>query len=364
MGISHTIWTVGPRAAQLENAALPKEQVLHDMLLRSPEILGLELMLIGSEVRTPHGGYIDLLAIDPAGTLVIIELKREKTPRDVVAQALDYASWVKTLHFADVENIYKTFRKNHNLSEDFLKRFDVPLDQEYIGTAHQVVIAAAALDEASERIVEYLADSDFPINVVYFQVFRHNKELLLSRAWFKDPVEVQSAAASAVGRKTNAAPWNGEYYVSFGAWDGRSWDDAVKYGYIAAGGGAWYSRTLDLLETGSRIWVNIPKAGYVGVGTVLGPRQRVSDFKVMTNRGAKPILDVVKYAKLLQRQERNADKCEYFVPVKWQQTVTEDNAIWESSWFGNQNTVARPTADSWVITIAGLKKRFTRWNKY
>ena len=363
MGIQHTIWTVGPKAAQLENAALPKEQVLHDMLLQSPEILGLELMLIGSEVRTPHGGYIDLLAIDPAGTLIIIELKREKTPRDVVAQALDYASWVKTLRSGDVEQIYKVFRKNHLLADDFLKRFNIPLDLESIGTSHQVVIAAAALDEASERIVEYLTESEFPINVVYFQVFRHNKELFLSRAWLKDPVEVQSAAASAVGRKTNSAPWNGEYYVSFGAWDGRNWDDAVKYGYIAAGGGTWYSRTLDLLEAGSRIWVNIPKTGYVGVGTVTGPRQRASEFQVKSGRGIKPILDVVKYAKHLQRDAKDPDLSEYFVPVNWLKTVSEEDAIWESSWFGNQNTVARPTAESWVTTVVGLKKRFPGWNK-
>ena len=32
----------------------------------------------------------------------IIELKRDRTPRDVVAQALDYASWVRGLHYEDI----------------------------------------------------------------------------------------------------------------------------------------------------------------------------------------------------------------------------------------------------------------------
>lgn len=363
MGIEHAIWTVGPSPERLDVTALPSEKVLHEMILKSPEILGDELMLIGTEVRTPHGGYVDLLGIDPAGTLIIIELKREKTPRDVVAQALDYASWVKNLRVEDVKQIYSSFRKGHDLQTDFQKRFNVSLDPEVVGTSHQVVIAAAALDDASERIVDYLTDSGFPINVVYFQVFKQGKELLLSRAWLKDPVEMQSAAASAAGRTSNNAPWNGEFYVSFGAWEGRPWADAVKYGYIAAGGGAWYSRTLDLLEVGSRVWVNIPKTGYVGVGEVTGPRQRASEFQIQTPQGMKPLLKVVSYAKHIAEEADDPELAEYFVPVRWLQTVGEEDAVWEPNWFGNQNSVARPTADSWNTTVSGLKKRFPKWNK-
>lgn len=333
------------------------------MILESPEILGDELMLIGTEVRTPHGGFIDLLGIDPAGTLIIIELKREKTPRDVVAQALDYASWVKRLRIDDVKQIYAAFSENQDLQVEFQKRFHVSLDAESVGTSHQIVIAAAALDDASERIVNYLTESGFPINVVYFQVFDHNKNLLLSRAWLKDPVEIQSAAASAAGRTSNNAPWNGEFYVSFGVGDGRSWTDAVKYGYIAAGGGAWYSRTLNQLEVGSRVWVNIPKTGYVGVGEVTGPRQRASEFEVLTPQGPKQILKVVPYANLLADESDDPELAEYFVPVRWLQTVDEEDAIWEPNWFGNQNSVARPTAESWNTTIAGLKKRLPKWNR-
>ena len=46
------------------------------------------------------GGRIDLLAIAPDASLVLIDLKRDRTPREVVAQALDYASWVEQLCFA------------------------------------------------------------------------------------------------------------------------------------------------------------------------------------------------------------------------------------------------------------------------
>jgi len=56
-----------------------------------------------------------------------------------------------------------------------------------------------------------------------------------------------------------AEPWNGEFYASFGESATRSWADAVQYGFICAGGGPWYTKTLQLLGPGDRVWVKIPE---------------------------------------------------------------------------------------------------------
>jgi RecB family endonuclease NucS len=61
------------------------------------------LLLIGRQIQTDYGKFIDMLALDQEGNLVIIELKKNRTPREVVAQTLDYASWVQNLSYERIQ---------------------------------------------------------------------------------------------------------------------------------------------------------------------------------------------------------------------------------------------------------------------
>ena len=47
-----------------------------------------------------------MLALDGDGAIHVLELKRDRTPRDVVAQILDYGSWVQNLSHEGVLGIY------------------------------------------------------------------------------------------------------------------------------------------------------------------------------------------------------------------------------------------------------------------
>src|SRR4051812_14364884 len=98
MPVEMRVWRIdGDRPRPLTAAVLPSEAALEDFLEQDPSLLGIRLLVIGRQVRTPYGKYIDLLAIDADGNLHVLELKRDRTPRDVVAQVLDYGSWVTTL---------------------------------------------------------------------------------------------------------------------------------------------------------------------------------------------------------------------------------------------------------------------------
>jgi hypothetical protein len=363
MPIQHAIWTVEDNPSPLTITRLPSEQKLEEMIVRDPRILSEEWLLIGRQEPTAHSGRIDLLAIAPDGALVLIELKRERTPREIVAQALDYASWVEQLAPDRIAQIYQRFSNGGSLEAAFLSRFGTELTEEMLNQSHQVVIVAAELDASTERIIKYLNDRDIAINVVFFQVFEHAKGQLLSRAWLIDPGQTQANVAVTASTKGIKEPWNGEFYVSFGDPSSRSWEDARQYGYICAGGGTWYSQTLRLLAPGDRVWVKIPKTGYVGVGRVTEAIQPVKEFTVQTAEGTRPALEVLKHSAKYMRNVNDPEKSEYFVRVAWSDTVPETKAVREIGLFGNQNTVCQPVTPTWRHTVERLKTYFPNWNK-
>ena len=217
-----------------------------------------------------------------------------------------------------------------------------------------LVVVAGELDDSTERIVNYLADEyGVAINAVYFRFFRDGGNEYLSRTWLIDPGEAEIKAVEKRGQE----PWNGEFYVSFGEGETRRWSDAREHGYIAAGGGSWYSKTLDVLEVDGRIWVNVPGLGYVGVGRVLEKPKPITEFTLPDTGGEqRPITEVVKN---LPAADKPVDQLEYYVRVEWTNTVSLDEAVKEKGFFGNQNSAARPKTRKWTHTVERLKKRWS-----
>jgi hypothetical protein len=361
MPIRTALWKVGTQPQALTESSLASEALLENMIVAAPQVLSDEWMLIGRQENTGFGGRIDLLAIAPDGSLVLIEIKRERTPREVMAQALDYACWVEKLNAEDIVAIYNRFAPGKNLADDFKQRFGAALDEDSLNASHQIIIVASSIDAATERIVGYLSERDIPINVLCFQVFTYGTEQFLSRSWLLDPVHTQvNAVATPTGPNE---PWNGEFYCSYGEGDSRSWADAVEYGFICGGGGAWYSKTLQLLSPGDRVWVKAPGIGFVGVGRVTGRAQSAKEFQVTTPEGEKPVLEAAKGGKYHAEFLNDPERCEYFVPMQWLQTVPVDKAVQEFGMFGNQNTVCKPTAQKWRTTVERLKEKFPEFDK-
>ncbi len=81
------LWRIGPdeTLSEIQHAALDLEARLQEWLARDISVLDPGLLVIGREAETDFGGYIDLLCINAVGDLVVIELKRDKTPREITA---------------------------------------------------------------------------------------------------------------------------------------------------------------------------------------------------------------------------------------------------------------------------------------
>lgn len=352
MPIQHSVWKVGERPIALAPSSLRDEKLLEEMIEANPSILAEEWMIIGRQVQTSYGGYIDLLAIAPDASLVVIELKRHRTPREVVAQTLDYGSWVQDLDANQISNIYEKYSNGESLSNDFKSKFGSVLQEEELNRSHQLIVVAAEVDTSTERIIKYLSDRDITINALLFEVFESGSEQFLVRRWFVDPAVIQSTTTA----KNEREPWNGEYFVSFGDDSTRNWQEAVEYGFISAGGGLWYSRTLGMLDINDRIWVRVPGQGYVGVGEVIERMAPIRDMKVNINGVEKSFLDIAKNGTYGKDQDEEGQ--EYCVRIKWLKTVSVEDAYDELGFFGNQNTVCRPTAVGWRNTVDKLKIHF------
>jgi hypothetical protein len=300
------------------------------------------------------------VALAPDASLVLIELKRDKTPREVVAQALDYAAWVEKLQSEEVTAIYGRFAPTRSLNDDYKARFGQPLDEDALNQSHQIIIVASSLDDRTERIVAYLSKHDIPINVLFFQVFTNGGDQLISRAWLLDPVRTQVNAASPADNSNE--PWNGEFYACFGQSESRSWAEAVKYGFLSAGGGEWYSNTLSLLNPGDRVWIKAPTYGFVGVGRVTGQAEPAATYRIKTIQGDMPALDVLKEGNYHRKYVDDPTRSEYFVPMQWLDTVPIEKAVDEVGLFGNQNTVCRPKTPKWRYTVTRLKEKFPKFD--
>src|SRR5918998_1190140 len=80
-----------PLVTSLANEGRKEALDLEEWIASDPSIVRPGLRVIGRQVST-RSGPLDLLAIDRSGNLVVIELKRDRLPREALAQAVDYAS--------------------------------------------------------------------------------------------------------------------------------------------------------------------------------------------------------------------------------------------------------------------------------
>jgi len=355
MAVQHGIWKIGEKPMVVKQIKLDTEQLLEEQIVHDISILNANWLLIGRQVRTDFGKYIDLLALDANGSVIIIELKRDKTPREVVAQALDYASWVVGIEAGKLVDIYQDLneKKSDSLENAFKQKFGSSLSDVELNASHQMLVVAAELDASTERIINYLNDhTAAPINAVFFTVFQDGENQYLSRSWMIPPEETEQNAVNSGAKE----PWNGEYYVSFGHGANhasrRHWDDAHKYGYISAGGRQWFSKTLNLLNAGDRVWANIPKLGYVGVGRVIAPAMKASEFKVANGKRLVEVSELIDYSRF---DNESDDDTEYLVPVKWDKALPIEEAFSEVGLFGNQNSVCQPKTPKWQHTVQRLK---------
>jgi hypothetical protein len=182
MPINMNLWQIKAKDLQeIKCEPLNDEQRLQDWLAKDKSILGMDVLLIGRQVATVTGDCIDLLAIDGQANLVVLELKRDKSPHEIVARTLDHASWVNGLSYEQIDAIAKAFTSKP-LWQGFSDHFGNAIPKT-VNTSHSMVILASELDASAERIMQYLAQRHgVPIHVLFIGLFKTAAGEFLGRA--------------------------------------------------------------------------------------------------------------------------------------------------------------------------------------
>lgn len=334
MSFSIKLWQVAEGGLrEVPKSVLDKESRLEEWVRLDPTLLGMDLLIIGQQVMTQSKGFIDLLALDQEGNLVVLELKRDKTPREVVAQILDYGSFVRKLTFEDLDELAHRYCQK-SLADAYAQQFGGSMPDQ-INQSHQLIILASSLDESSERIVGYLAEEyDVPLNAIFFTFFESNGQEFLGRAWLRDPEEVQEKAQS---RKQ--PPWSGYYFVNVGESDHRNWDDCRRYGFLAAGYGPRFARSIQKLKEGDQVFAYMKGLGYVGFGHVTRSAVMAKDFEEPTT--GKRLAEIPLNQTGILHDPDDPKMADWVVAIDWKKTFPREEAKTFLGVFANQNIVCK-----------------------
>lgn len=93
---------------------------LQEWIAKDPSVLGEELLILQKEFSgfEDTNERFDLLALDKQGQLVIIENKLDDSGKDVVWQALKYASYCSTLSTSEIIEMLKEYNNAENFDAE------------------------------------------------------------------------------------------------------------------------------------------------------------------------------------------------------------------------------------------------------
>lgn len=173
-----------------ENGRKEKED-LEQWIKTEANILGDDIRIIGEQVYTASGP-LDYLGIDSKGNLVIIELKRDRLPREALAQAIEYASDISKWERDRIGEICINY--TGQAIEDFIAESyeDIDDDSFIINESQRLLLVGFSIDISLARMIEWLSDRyDLAINAILLKYVKTSSgnELLSRTAIIPEEIE-------------------------------------------------------------------------------------------------------------------------------------------------------------------------------
>jgi uncharacterized protein (DUF1499 family) len=155
----------------------------------------------------------DVLAIDGQGNLVVIEIKRGQSPRDVIAQALEYASEIATWDYSRLNDRAMRYfaQRGHSFSslvDAFGSTFGIDrnhLSEDSFNSSQRIFIVSETIDFKVERTAQWLIQQGVQITCLAYDCYVSNDaaaDVFLDFNEVANPNQARSkpSARSAAGR--------------------------------------------------------------------------------------------------------------------------------------------------------------------
>lgn len=152
-----------------------REYDLEEILEKNPEYFfdNQKILIIGRQVTTNFNTFIDLLGINSSGNTVIIELKRDKTPRETLAQLLEYASFIDALDYNQLNDIFKNYYGEETELEEYCKEYFADNDEENISWNKNAIllIVGQSVTKEIRQTSQYLRKKGIDVRCLEFKYF-------------------------------------------------------------------------------------------------------------------------------------------------------------------------------------------------
>jgi CRISPR/Cas system-associated endoribonuclease Cas2 len=147
---------------------------IQEWIEKTPDILGEDLLVIGKELLLPSGSRLDLLAIDKNARLVIIELKRDDSGKDIDWQAIKYTSYCS--NFLTEEIVYHYAIYLNSDEEEAKDRIDEFIDEdvEKLNHGQRIILVSKAFHSDVISAVLWLRDYGVDLECLRLKPFLDN----------------------------------------------------------------------------------------------------------------------------------------------------------------------------------------------
>ena len=201
--------------SRVPESELDTEANLERRLVRTDgaKIGDVEVMYTGRQGSPGDGGIFDLVGVDERGDTVVVELKRGRAPRDIVAQALEYAAELRNVDYDYLNDQYSEFVREEQgdrdevlgLREAHAQFFglDDTLSAREFNDTQRLVLVGTEFRDSSLNMADMLREHGIDVVAVEYSTYMDEKndvELLttdgIRRPLSEEPTTTSSSSSA------------------------------------------------------------------------------------------------------------------------------------------------------------------------